>query len=857
MIPRFFLICALLAGPAAAEPILNWDLREANWKGQQVNDSTVGKPAKSPTKPTFADGAPVFGEEVYLDVPGIVSSDLPTKVLSVEARVRIRKGQQWGSLIGFMQDNGDYERGWSLGYNDKSFLFWLSTGGKMISVASTEPFKLNEWATVVATFDGKKIRLFVDGKPAGERDAVGEIAYPDEARLTIGGYRDSNEFYAMQGEIAEAKIYDHVLTEAEVASGKRTSNRLNFAIRPSARFLDSTRAELRWAVEGSDEPVLVEFGQNQQLENSVRSNSGVTILTGLEPQRLYFYRITQGKKRSPVYELNNALNFSKPPTTKPIRHDAETGYRIYLSAENPDEIADFALENASSIVVFDTSAERVAAARKFFYEAGIYGSRVTVTRVESLQQLPVTSCFADRVISRAEPTNALLKEIDRILAPGGVAVLPDKAIGKPRPDDFGEWTHQYGDSGNSAASGDSLSGARSTSDFQVQWVGRPGADFGLDRQSRMPAPLAVNGRLFHQGMNRIVALRAANGAVLWSMEIPDLLRLNMPRDSSNWCADDARLYVAMHEKSWVLDAETGELETALKVPDGKNWGHIARAGDKLLGSSIAPNSGYTGYWSKSMWFDGKAGSQGSEIVCSDSIFAYSTKTFEPVWDYRNGLILNPTIAAHSGRVVFVESRNSGEEFWEDQFLVALDLDTGSMLWERPIDTEDGLITFYLQASDDAILISASNTAYHLYTFDPKTGEPIWNRTTPWPDDHHSGHIQHPVILNKEIYLQPNGFDLLTGEILTTKMGARSGCHTYIGARDSLIYRGADRMVSIWDRETEKVSSWERLRPSCWLSLIPANGMLLVPEGGGGCSCGGWMETSIGFAPRGLLNLETR
>ncbi|MFT4559734.1 MAG: hypothetical protein ACI92S_005127, partial [Planctomycetaceae bacterium] len=26
------------------------------------------------------------------------------------------------------------------------------------------------------------------------------------------------------------------------------------------------------------------------------------------------------------------------------------------------------------------------------------------------------------------------------------------------------------------------------------------------------------------------------------------------------------------------------------------------------------------------------------------------------------------------------------------------------------------------------------------------------------------------------------------------------------------------------------------------------GMLLAPEGGGGCSCGSWMETSIGFMP---------
>ena len=95
----------------------------------------------------------------------------------------------------------------------------------------------------------------------------------------------------------------------------------------------------------------------------------------------------------------------------------------------------------------------------------------------------------------------------------------------------------------------------------------------------------------------------------------------------------------------------------------------------------------------------------------------------------------------------------------------------------------------------------------------------------------------------------------TGKIITRKVGERSGCHTYIGTSKALIYRGANRRIAMWDQETETVSTWTRLRPSCWLSFIAADGMLLVPEGGGGCSCGGWMETSIGFAPKTMLGLN--
>jgi hypothetical protein len=281
----------------------------------------------------------------------------------------------------------------------------------------------------------------------------------------------------------------------------------------------------------------------------------------------------------------------------------------------------------------------------------------------------------------------------------------------------------------------------------------------------------------------------------------------------------------------------------------------------VVGSSVRNGAGYTDFWTKAMWFDGKGNQAGTEKVCSDSLFAYSTASAEatPAWVYEKGVVINSTIAVDDGRVYFVESRNpeiksskrrkiSDAGLWKDQHLVALDLKSGKVVWDKPIDTEDGTITYYLQSTPDSLLISASNTKYHLYAFDPKSGEPQWSKSNPWPSADHSGHFQHPVLLDDMIYLEPNGYNLKTGEIVTTKVGARSGCHTYVGAGGALIYRGQGRQVAIWDREAETVSTFPRLRPSCWLSTIPAAGMLLLPEGGGGCSCGNWMETSIGFLP---------
>ena len=98
------------------------------------------------------------------------------------------------------------------------------------------------------------------------------------------------------------------------------------------------------------------------------------------------------------------------------------------------------------------------------------------------------------------------------------------------PAGAGSWTHQYGRADNGAFGGEELGGASTISDLEVQWIGRPGPRCQPDRNGRKPAPLSVNGRLFVQGLNRIVALDAYNGSILWSTEIPDLLRMNMPRD---------------------------------------------------------------------------------------------------------------------------------------------------------------------------------------------------------------------------------------------------------------------------------------------------------------------------------------
>ena len=155
-------------------------------------------------------------------------------------------------------------------------------------------------------------------------------------------------------------------------------------------------------------------------------------------------------------------------------------------------------------------------------------------------------------------------------------------------------------------------------------------------------------------------------------------------------------------------------------------------------------------------------------------------------------------------------------------------------------------------ADGELFIVSSHTKdakYYVYAFNAANGKKLWENTGKWPNDNHGHHLQRPAPINGVLYVRPYCFDAKTGKLLDKRM-VDGACGTYSGTSGALIYR-ANGCVSMWDMKTGKITRWTRLRPDCWLSTIPACGMILAPEGGGGCSCGAWMETSLGFLPKVL------
>ena len=699
---------------------------------------------------------------------------------------------------------------------------------------------------------------------------------------------------------------------------------------PYVRFDTPTTARIRWETTEPmpTRLVLLDRGNERRFEKDVPTTSHDIIIDQLPRDRMLHYYVEKeidGQVSNTIeLELDTHFNFSSPviPTeAQPFSEDAaiaSAAKAILDRCEFPRGVGlvigngegrlawELARQSDLRIIGVDTDADRVATARQALINAGVYGSRIAVHHVESFDKLPFVGRIANLIVSE-ELLNKGKASLDmveafRVLRPeGGMICLGQpsseatfdfdevsdslRAVGleprkthnesgtwitaaRPALEGAGEWSHLYGRADNSAFGGEELAGASTTGEMNIQWIGRPGPRAQPDRNGRKPSPLSTGGRLFVQGMHRIIALDAFNGTVLWALEIPSLERFNMPRDCSNWCADEQFVYIAAKDKCWQIDAVTGEVEAFHPVVRGSrddwtyDWGFIAQTDDLVLGSAQKTGTAFVSFWGDAGagWYDARSG-PATFKVCSDAVFARRKADGSPAWSYEEGVVINPTITVADGKLCFVECRHpsvkqsqarriGSDELWEQQFLVALDLATGEKVWEQAIDTADGTVAFYLAAGKDALVINAStNVQYEVSAYAVSDGTHRWSQTFDWFDKKgdHGKAIQRPAIVNGMVYVKPKVMDLATGEIQSLEMPAGK-CGTYAATRNSLIFRTGE--IAMWNTLSGSLTSWDRMRPGCWLSTIPASGMLLSPEGGGGCSCGSWMEMSVGFMPEG-------
>ena len=102
-----------------------------------------------------------------------------------------------------------------------------------------------------------------------------------------------------------------------------------------------------------------------------------------------------------------------------------------------------------------------------------------------------------------------------------------------------------------------------------------------------------------------------------------------------------------------------------------------------------------------------------------------------------------------------------------------------------------------------------------------------------------------------LYCEPFAWNLGTGKRVAGfgwKNQHRRGCGTLTASATTVFFR--DSTASMFDLESNtyrKVTT--TTRPGCWINMIPAGGLLLVPEASSGCTCNFAIQTSLAFRPR--------
>jgi len=279
-----------------------------------VTAQVVGQPIVTNVGPAQALVLDGFTEYLLVATNAAAADPLlPKKDLSVSAWVLLNDTRSDGGIVGFVQDNGDFEKGWVLGYNRRFFTFRLASNGAddgtgmLTTVAGRTPIEPGRWHYVVGTYDGAAMRLYVDGALDGESTAQsGPILYPDRGRYALGAYLDDDETNPLEGAVFEVKTYKRALSGAEITAVAQrnaaflawrspVNQELQFLVPPYLQFATSNSITL---MTETPRPSLmtVEYGERQPLKQRASSADSQLIntvtLTGLKPFTQYFYRVT-------------------------------------------------------------------------------------------------------------------------------------------------------------------------------------------------------------------------------------------------------------------------------------------------------------------------------------------------------------------------------------------------------------------------------------------------------------------------------------------------------------------------------------------------------------------------------------
>jgi outer membrane protein assembly factor BamB len=343
---------------------------------------------------------------------------------------------------------------------------------------------------------------------------------------------------------------------------------------------------------------------------------------------------------------------------------------------------------------------------------------------------------------------------------------------------------------------------------------------------------------------------------------------------------------------WVAekDAPKNLLSTLKKVkaiharPDAQAKAYFKRAG--LQWNSMYDWPNWVGEFTPSAF----TVKQMEKMMSSEKVFAYDISTGRMLWEHEGKSIPNISLVIGDGRVYFLKDDldareraqakaateaniaggsfkkpKPGQEFPEKdrdyRRVMCLDVKTGRAIWSRPYDlTGSGghklglayqsgkLLAFGHFSNHDEKPFSKGGLDWRRITvIDASGGSLIWSKPL--------NYRRRPTIMGDTIYIEPRRCDLETGDIQKRKhpitgesvdwefLRPGHSCGIVTATPNNIFFRSFSGAI-VNTKQDSGLQLFGGVRPGCWNSMIPANGLLSMQEASAGCTCSYSLRTTV-------------
>ena len=177
------------------------------------------------------------GKDDVVEIPH--HKDLTLGQYTIVAWIKPVANGKWRTVVGKEPAETPRSFGVYLGGNDNTLGVNFTQGNKWKSAIGKTPTAEGKWNHVAATYDGEKLRAYLDGQLEAETN-VGGAPDPNKAPMRIGRWGGARGDY-MEGLIDEVAIFNKALEGKEVQQIVKTSLTQELSVELSNQLV------LRWA----------------------------------------------------------------------------------------------------------------------------------------------------------------------------------------------------------------------------------------------------------------------------------------------------------------------------------------------------------------------------------------------------------------------------------------------------------------------------------------------------------------------------------------------------------------------------------------------------------------------------------